>query len=452
MRTSLQLKLGPQLSMTPQLQQAIRLLQYSSLELRDEIQTLVESNTFLEIEEPEVVSAWGDPMVNTLGHTHSLDDDSFQENFLQRTSELPCLKAHLRQQVHLQALTEIERLILTHMIDNLSDDGYFLGSLEEFFHTLPPTLTLHSSMEHLEYCLQHLQQCEPAGVGARTLSECLSIQLHAHFHEHPHYTKAQYLVQECLEYLGKHEYIKLNKRLKWPEATFSAAIKLILSLEPKPGRHFSTTGTEYITPDVLVSKHAGRWIVELNALFTPKVRVNPSYTALIKRADTSRDNQFLKEQFNEARFFLKSLQNRNETLLKVATCIVKRQCAFLEQGEEAMQPLVLQDIAEELQLHESTISRITTRKYIYVPQGIYELKFFFSSHVTTSTGGECSATAIRAFIKKIIAEESRARPISDQYIADLLSQQGICIARRTVAKYREALSIRPSHERKSYSC
>ena len=256
------------------------------------------------------------------------------------------------------------------------------------------------------------------------------------------------LVDEFLDLLASRDFSALKRKTHWEEATLQKAIAVIQSLNPRPGSAISAAEVEYIIPDVSVFKNKGRWVVELNPDATPKIGINASYAGMIKRADKGSDNTFLKNNLQEARWFLKSLQSRNETLLKVSTRIVEHQKGFLEYGEEAMQPLVLHDIAEAVDMHESTISRVTNRKYMHTPRGIFELKYFFSSHVGTNTGGEVSSTAIRALIKKLTAQESPKKPLSDSKIAAILGEQNIKVARRTVAKYRESMSIPPSNERK----
>jgi RNA polymerase sigma-54 factor len=296
--------------------------------------------------------------------------------------------------------------------------------------------------------LKRIQQFDPTGVGARDLAECLLLQLNQLAPDTPRLAQARVLVTEHLDVLAARDFAALKRKLKLSEAELTEVVQLIQSLNPRPGSSVSSESPEYVVPDVLVARKNGRWHVELNAEATPRLRINDTYASLVKRADNSSDNTFLRDNLQEARWFLKSLQSRNETLLKVATKIVEHQRGFLEYGEEAMKPLVLHDIAEAVDMHESTISRVTNRKYMHTPRGIFELKYFFSSHVSTSSGGEVSSTAIRALIKKLTAEENPRKPLSDNKIAAILAQQNINVARRTVAKYRESLSIPPSNERK----
>jgi RNA polymerase sigma-54 factor len=303
-------------------------------------------------------------------------------------------------------------------------------------------------LDEVEAVLRQVQNFDPPGVASRDLGECMLMQLRQFDPDTPWREQAMQVVTEHLDLLAGHDYAQLMRRMKLGEEDMQRVIALIRSLNPRPGSHLSSQRTEYIVPDVYVRKHKGVWRVELNPDVAPKLRINSLYAGMIRRADNSQDNNFLKDNLQEARWLLKSLQSRNETLLKVATCIVEHQRGFLEHGEEAMKALVLHDVAEAVEMHESTISRVTTRKYMHTPRGIFELKYFFSSHVSTASGGECSSTAIRALIKKLIAAEEPKKPLSDNKIASLLEQQGINVARRTVAKYREAMSIPPSNERK----
>jgi RNA polymerase sigma-54 factor len=276
----------------------------------------------------------------------------------------------------------------------------------------------------------------------------MELQLQQYGPDTPWLKEARILIRDHLKLLGNRDFSQLGRRMGLAKDDLQHVIHLIQSLNPRPGSRFSNMEPEYIVPDVYVRKHNDEWRVELNTESIPKLRINRLYANLVKRANNSKDNTYLKDNLQEARWFLKSLQSRHETLLKVANCIVSRQHAFFDYGEEAMKPMVLRSIADEVEMHESTISRVTTRKYMHTPRGIYEFKYFFSSHVSTEAGGECSATAIRAIIKKLVAAENPARPLSDNKIAGILAEQGIKVARRTIAKYRESLSIAPSNERK----
>ncbi|UBM24484.1 RNA polymerase factor sigma-54 [Pseudomonas sp. p1(2021b)] len=494
MKPSLVLKMGQQLTMTPQLQQAIRLLQLSTLDLQQEIQEALESNPMLErqedgddfdnsdpmadnaeskpvaeaqdnsfqestasaetLEEGEwneripnelpVDTAWEDIYQTSASSLPASDDDEW--DFTTRTSTGESLQSHLLWQLNLAPMSDTDRLIAVTLIDSINGQGYLEDSLEEICAGFDPELDIE--LDEVEAVLHRIQQFEPAGIGARNLGECLLLQLRQLPADTPWMAEAQRLVSDFIDLLGSRDYSQLMRRMKLKEDELRQVIELVQSLNPRPGSQIESSEPEYVVPDVIVRKDNDRWLVELNQEAIPRLRVNPQYAGFVRRADTSADNTFMRNQLQEARWFIKSLQSRNETLMKVATQIVEHQRGFLDQGDEAMKPLVLHDIAEAVGMHESTISRVTTQKYMHTPRGIYELKYFFSSHVSTSEGGECSSTAIRAIIKKLVAAENQKKPLSDSKIAGLLEAQGIQVARRTVAKYRESLGIAPSSERK----
>ncbi len=496
MKPSLVLKMGQQLTMTPQLQQAIRLLQLSTLDLQQEIQEALESNPMLERQEegedfdntdtmadsaessqanaqpeppshqeaaPTVDSLdegdWGERIPNELPVDTSWEDiyqtsasslpsnsDDDEWDFTTRTSAGESLQEHLLWQLNLAPMSDTDRLIAVTLIDCINNQGYLEESLEEVLEAFDPELDIE--LDEVEAVLHRIQQFEPAGVGARDLRECLLLQLHQLDSDTPWLSEAKRLTSDYLDLLGSRDYNQLIRRLKLKEDDLRQVIELIQSLNPRPCSQISANEPEYVVPDVIVRKDNERWLVELNQESMPRLRVNPQYAGFVRRADSSADNTFMRNQLQEARWFIKSLQSRNETLMKVASQIVEHQRGFLEYGDEAMKPLVLHDIAEAVGMHESTISRVTTQKFMHTPRGIYELKYFFSSHVSTSEGGECSSTAIRAIIKKLVAAENQKKPLSDSKIAGLLEAQGIQVARRTVAKYRESLGIAPSSERK----
>lgn len=503
MKASLQLKMGQQLTMTPQLQQAIRLLQLSTLDLQQEIQEALESNPMLEVTEDDGGSAsdnqkdqeqdsdlsarkneasdsspdqdgsesqdssddWSDSIPNdlpvdtawedvyqgmpTTSAGGSGGDDDNDYDFESRNSAGETLQDHLLWQLNLTPMSDNDRIIALSIIDGIQPDGYLSNSLEEIQSGLNSDDDEDPiEVDEIAAVLKRLQQFDPPGVAARDLQECLSIQLEQLPKDTPWLPQARLVVGHYLYLLGNRDYAQLMRRSRLKEEDLKQVMMLIQSLNPRPGDSVQSSETEYVIPDVIVRKESGRWRVELNPEIAPRLRVNNSYASLVKRADNSADNNYLKDQLQEARWFIKSLQSRNETLLKVASRIVEHQQGFLEYGEEAMKPLVLHDIAEAVEMHESTISRVTTQKYMHTPRGVFELKYFFSSHVSTDSGGECSSTAIRAIIKKLIAAESPKKPLSDSKIADLLGDQGINVARRTIAKYREAMSIPPSNERK----
>lgn len=469
--------------MTPQLQQAIRLLQLSSIELQTEIQEALETNPLLEVEEnvdfdsdstsqeegdgsqdapvedssqlehndiPEELptdSEWED----TFDHQHvgpaaqgqAIDNDIQRDN---EDESSQSLQEHLLWQMRLTPFTELEQTIAILIIDAIEEDGYLKSTLEEIQQSLGEERD--ADLDEIEAVLHRLQHFDPVGVGARDLRECLLIQLQQFGNETEQRDLLTTLIDQHLDTLAKRDYQQIKRALKINDEQLTDLVKLIQLLNPRPGSQIQVDKTEYIVPDVYVRKINNRWQLSLNPDNAPKLQVADHYAQLIKRADNSADNVYLKNNLQEARWFLKSLQSRNDTLLKVTDAIINRQKDFLDHGDEAMRPLVLHNIAEEVEMHESTISRVTTRKYLHTPRGIYELKYFFSSHVSTDSGGECSATAIRAIIKKLVAAENPRKPLSDSKIADILGDQGVNVARRTIAKYRETLAIPPSNERK----
>lgn len=498
MKPTLVLKMGQQLTMTPQLQQAIRLLQLSSLDLQQEVQEALEANPMLEMaddgdddftasasetasngngDEDITATALPEPVtLEVLDHSHGEEEGNWNEqipselsvdtnwediyqtsasslpsnndddwDFTSRTSSGETLQSHLEWQVNLLPLSETDYQIAVALIDGINADGYLEETLEDIQASLDPELGVE--LDEIEMVLHRIQQLEPVGVGARNLSECLHLQLCQLPDDTPMLEQAKRVVRDYLELLGSRDFAQLMRRTRLKEDQLRQVIELIQSLNPRPGGEIASGDAEYVIPDVIVRRDHNSWIVELNQEAAPRVRVNTHYASLVKRADSSEDNTYLRNHLQEARWFIKSLQSRNETLLKVATQIVEHQRGFLEHGEVAMKPLVLADIAEAVGMHESTISRVTTQKYMHTPRGIYELKYFFSSHVSGDSG-EVSSTAIRALIKKLVAEENPKKPLSDSKIAGLLEEQGIQVARRTIAKYRESLNIASSSERK----
>ena len=506
MKQSLQLRVGQSLTMTPQLQQAIRLLQLSTLELQTEIQEVLESNPMLEVEEESsspdpledskqkaddskdengnqsetidgievtdlqndaaaqdvdlnssqdmpdelpVDSQWDDIYEPTLSNTaaSSGDDDKAREFLENQCSTDGALIDHLLDQLLVTTMSDVDRTIALAIIDGIDEDGYLQESAEDIHAGLVDDLEI--DLDEVEAVLHLIQHFDPIGIAARDLKECLLLQMEAFkINELPVLKKARQIVKDHLDLLGNHDYAKLKRYNRITDDELADIIRFIQTLNPKPGGNISLSSTQYVVPDVFVTKTDGRWNVRLNGETAPKLRINPTYASYIQRGKQSDDNTFMKNNMQEARWFIKSLQSRNETLMRVATSIVEHQRTFLDYGEEGMKPLVLREIAEELELHESTISRVTTQKYMHTPKGVFEFKYFFSSHVGTSDGGECSATAIRAMIKKLIESEEPRKPLSDNKIANLLVDQGINVARRTVAKYREAMMIPPSNERK----
>ncbi|GGE57352.1 RNA polymerase sigma-54 factor [Streptosporangium jomthongense] len=505
MKASLQLKLGQSLTMTPQLQQAIRLLQLSTLDLQQEIQEALDSNPLLETAEDDqaesatpdaeqnqdtapdetsadtvtdssaadwdenengpdwqseneipdtlpddlpVDTAWEDVYQSAPAPATRNDDES-DHDFETRNSPSETLRDHLEWQLNLTPLSERDQAIAHALLDAVDERGYLTSPVEDIYAGLADDSDEDPlELDEVEAVLRRLQHFDPPGVFARDLQDCLLIQLNQLPPETPWLAQARLVITHYINLLGNRDYAQLLRRSRLKEDQLRHVLALITGLNPQPGDIIDRTEPDYVIPDVIVRKHNGRWRVELNPEIAPRIRVNASYASLIRRADSSADNTYLRDQLQEAKWFIKSLQSRNETLLKVATRIVEYQQGFLDHGEEAMKPLILSDIAQLVEMHESTISRVTTQKYMHTPRGIFELKYFFSSHVSTDEGGECSSTAIRAMIKKLVAAETPRKPLSDSKIAAMLGEQGIKVARRTVAKYREAMHIPPSNERK----
>lgn len=462
MKPSLQLSINQQLTLTPQLQQAIRLLQLSTVDLQQEIQQIVESNPMLESTPNEEKDEsrtenkqnqdefadfqWSQLYSNQNKRTNFDDIDFNYENLHCTTTNL---QDHLRWQLDLTPMSDVDRVIATSIIDAIDDDGFLTLPLTEL-HTSLDSDSHPLDLEEIEVVRHRLQHFDPVGCASNNLAETLLIQLEQ-LPDNAEVDLAKRIIRNNIELLGQHNYRQIMKNHHANETSLDKALQIIQRLNPKPGSLIQQDVTEYIIPDITVKKIENVWQVALNPNTLPRLSINNHYASLIQRADNSADNQFLKNNLQEARWFLKSIQSRQETLLKVARCIVEYQQDFLEHGDEAMKPLILNDVALALDMHESTISRVTTQKFMHTPRGVFELKYFFSSHVTTVTGGECSSTAIRAVIKKLIAGENRKKPLSDSKIAELIGGQGIQVARRTVAKYREAMGIAPSNERKSIS-
>ncbi|MGK7250362.1 RNA polymerase factor sigma-54 [Acinetobacter oleivorans] len=479
MKLSVGLKVANSLSLTPQLQQAIRLLQLSSLELEQEIQIQLDSNPLLEkIEEESITESLSaleskdsDDLTTKLNANHLPDDlpvdtdwddiythqstalatPEFEEREDNRQVQLS-LKEHILEQVNLLHFSKIDQLIAYCIVDVLDDKGFLDAEIEEIILAAQQLLNEMDIEEDIEedevlVVLKHIQRLDPLGIGSRNLAECLKIQLEFLPKDIEYLNEAKSLLQ-YYELLIANDLNKLLKQTGLTKDQLKFAINLLKTLKPYPGMDFDKQESDYQIPDVVVSKKDLHWQVQLNPDVLPKLRINSFYSSMIRRADQSEDNLYLRNQMLEAKNFIKSIDERHKTLLKVASCIVEHQKAFLEIGAEAMKPLVLRDVAEEVELHESTVSRVTTNKYMLTPRGLFELKYFFSSHVGTTAGGEASSTAIRAMIKKLVASENPRKPLSDNVIATLLKDEGIEVARRTVAKYRESLHIPSSSERK----
>ncbi len=468
MKHSLQLKLGQSLALTPQLQQSIRLLQLSTLELQQEVKQLIQDNPLLEIEDDEesenqnsLEETGGEKQNLDQGHENLRNDDEWHpedrtENYGKPSSDIPSeetqassrvgsLSDHLAEQLTLAKISEYEKQIVLYLIGNLDENGFLKEDLSELLDALPTELNI--SQYEIEMALQNLQALGPAGIGARNLSECLKLQLDHITDDTPHKKLATILVTEQLDALAARDYGKLKRFLRCDDKTLKETQKLIQSLNPRPGSAFNDSETRYITPDVFVKKINSKWTVSLNVAAKPKLKINQIYADILKE-NKGENFQTIKNQLTDAKWFIKNIEQRYETILRVSQAIVDQQYNFFEYGDLGMQPLVLREIASKLDLHESTISRVTTQKYMMTPRGILELKYFFGSHVTTQSGSSYSSTAIRALIKKIVEEEDKRKPASDSQISKILASQGIVVARRTVAKYRESLQILPVNLRK----
>ncbi|MGJ8691066.1 MAG: RNA polymerase factor sigma-54 [Thalassotalea sp.] len=500
MRPSLQLRIGQQLTMTPQLQQAIRLLQLSTLDLQQEIQEALDTNPLLEVDEtpqtnhedkpdnleeafsasvkvtetaqqqdgsedaspssdevtssdamekndiPEELSmdtTWDD---NYSAGTSSGSSGTLSEDFTYQGETTDSIQDHLRWQMELTPFSDTDRTIAMAIIDGIDDAGYLTISAEQVLESMGDE---EVELDEVEAVLKRINMFDPIGVGARSVPECLLIQLNQFDKSTPYLAETKKIVANHIDLLGNRDYRQLMRKTRLKEPQLKEVMKLIQSLDPRPGDSVIKSDEQYVIPDVSVEKKNGRWVVELNPDSAPKLSINQQYAAMTKTMKTTDDSQFMRSNLQDAKWFIKSLESRNDTLLKVSNCIVQRQQGFFEHGAESMKPMVLNDIAEAVEMHESTISRVTTQKYMHTPRGIFELKYFFSSHVSTENGGECSSTAIRALIKKLVSAETPSKPLSDSKMAEILADQGINVARRTIAKYRESLSIPPSNQRKS---
>ena len=467
LKPSLQLKLGQQLTMTSQLQQAIRLLQLPALELQAHIRELLESNVMLEPDEGEatgtyetVVTAgesqappraenavevldegWGERSVGQSETPWSSDEDERQQEFADTAGE--SLQEHLLWQLELASLAPRELAVARGIVDAISDDGYLTESLDEIAQTLRPEV--ECATEEVAAVLAIVQALDPPGVGARSVGECIELQLRQLDPATPGYALALQIARHHLALVAERELSLLRRELRATEDEITAALALVRSCHPRPGSTVSAGSAEYVVPDVFVRRTEHGWGVEINPATLPRVRLNQSYASLIGR---NASHATMRAQLQEARWLLKSLEIRHETLMKVARSIVERQTAFLEEGDEHMRPMILKDIAEAVEMHESTISRVTSAKYMHTPRGVFELRYFFSSQVEGADGSGTPSTAIRAKIRKLVKEEDPEAPLSDGRIAELLSAEGIPVARRTVAKYRETMGLAPSNERR----
>ncbi len=475
MKPALQLRQSQQLLLTPQLQQAIKLLQLSTLEINQESARLLDENPFLEREddngnqtysgsgggtdtvsssstgespatEPEAradSNEWPEP---SFSFASSASPDDEDESYGEVAADKPSMREHLLWQLNMSTLNARDKKIVGLLIDALDENAYLSQPLEEIVELLPQELDI--TLDDLETALVQLQHLDEPGIGARNLSECLALQLQATPEDVPGRDLALILVAHHLDLLAARDFNKLKKSLRCDDDALRCAQDLIVHLQPKPGMAFEQRAADYVVPDVLVERHGGIWRARLNPEAMPRLRVNQVYANIMQRRGDG-NAQGMVTQLQEARWFIKNLQQRFETILRVAQAIVERQRQFFEHGDIAMRPLVLREIADQLELHESTISRVTTQKFMHTPRGIFEFKYFFGSGLATEAGGACSSTAIRALIKQMVSEEDARHPLTDSRMAEILVRQGIIVARRTVAKYRESMNILPVNLRKS---
>ena len=484
MKATLQLRISQQLTLTPQLQQAIRLLQLSTQDMHQEVARMLEENPMLEVaeesangiyspgapstesrsattaNEPEQAAREDDRGADDFGPDtfgnepadwntgggamRSTDDED--ETYPEQAAEQASLRAHLHSQLSTNSLDGKDRKVVGLLIDALDENGYLAQDLEELVALLPAELEI--TLDDLETALVQLQHLDQPGLGARNLAECLALQLKAMPEDTPQRDLAIRLVCHHLDLVAAHDFSKIKKLLRCSDDELRAAQLLITALNPKPGTEFGQNVADYVMPDVVVEKYKNKWRARLNVEAMPKLRVNQIYASILQQR-TDKNTSQLATQLQEAKWLIKNLQQRFDTILRVAQAIVERQVNFFEHGEIGMRPLVLREIAEELELHESTISRSTTQKFMLTPRGIYEFKHFFCSSLSTEAGGTCSSTAIRELIKQLVSAEDGHKPLTDSRMAEILAQQGIVVARRTVAKYRDALRILPVNLRKS---
>lgn len=485
MKPTLQLKLSHQLKLTPKLQQSIRLLQLSTIELNEEIERIVQENPLLELQEASFDSVNDDSSDSSSENHNDLESENealrtdnsedsapFEEEYANKEEAQQdefithsafensdfdgpqiaaspiTLREHLLAQVACsKKITEFTKKIASLLIDSLDDDGYLTQSLDELHAFLQTELDINR--DDLVIALKHIQKLDPSGVGAQDLQECLALQLQSMPEKTLYRNEAHAIISNYLHIWAAHDYGQIKKILGYDDKTLQGVQKLITQLNPKPGEQFSASIERYVIPDIIVRRKNGAWIAELNNAALPRLTIHHLYANILNQTQSGSENG-LSGQLTEAKWIIRNVQQRAQTILNVATAIVTRQQQFFEHGEVAMRPLVLREIAEVLNLHESTVSRVTTQKFMHTPRGIFELKYFFGSHLATDTGGACSATAIRALIKELIQQENAKKPLSDSKIATILTQQGIIVARRTIAKYREILQIPPANLRKSF--
>jgi len=475
MKPTLQLRVSQHLTLTPQLQQAIRLLQLSTLDMHQEVAQLLEDNPMLEVADepvstvfqgdaPGTVSASKTEPEKSSSEDKGADDfgneasdwntasgpgrstDDEDDNYPEQAAEQATLREHLFGELTTSSLDDRDRKVVGLLIDALDENGYLVQDLEELASLLPAELEI--TLDDLETALVQLQHLDQPGLAARHLGECLALQLKALPEDTPQRNLAIRLVTHHLDLLAAHDFNKIKRLLHCSDEELRTAQHLITSMNPKPGAEFGQSVSDYVIPDVIVEKHKDKWCARINIEAMPKLRVNQIYANILQKRDGNNSSQ-LSTQLQEAKWLIKNLQQRFDTILRVAQAIVERQTNFFEHGEIGMRPLVLREIADELELHESTVSRSTTQKFMLSPRGIYEFKHFFGSGLATESGGTCSSTAIRELIKQLVSEEDQRKPLTDSRMSEILAQQGIVVARRTIAKYRDALRILPVNLRKS---
>jgi len=477
MKPALQLRLSQQLTLTPQLQQALRLLQLSTQDMHQEVARMLEENPMLEASEDFSTSAFTTETRTTAATTTDTDeappphdddretgsfdnepsdwstnggitrsDDDEDDTRFEQAALESTLREHLHRQLTTSSLDNNDRQVVGMLIDALDENGYLAQNLDEIEALLPAELEI--TLDDLETALVQLQHLDLPGLGARHLGECLALQLKALAEETPQRDLAIRLVSQHLDLLAAHDFTKIKRALRCSDDELRIAQQLIIGLNPKPGTEFGQTVADFVIPDIVVEKYKNKWRARLNIEAMPKLRVNQIYAGILQQRDAKNSSQ-LSTQLQEARWLIKNLQQRFDTILRVAQAIVERQVEFLEHGEISMRPLVLREIADELGMHESTVSRSTTQKFMLTPRGIYEFKHFFGSGLATESGGTCSSTAIRELIKQLVSEEDTHKPLTDSRMSEILAQQGIVVARRTIAKYRDALRILPVNLRKS---
>jgi RNA polymerase sigma-54 factor len=483
MKPTLQLRISQQLTLTPQLQQAIRLLQLSTQDMHQEVARLLEENPMLEAAEESATGTFSPDVSSLPAHSAATPDepqaaqtddrgaddfgpdtfgnepadwntgggamrstDDEDEAYPEQAAEQASLREHLHSQLTTSSIDDKDRKVVGLLIDALDENGYLAQDLEELAGLLPGELEI--TLDDLETALVQLQHLDQPGLGARNLGECLALQLKALPEDTPQRDLAIRLASHHLDLVAAHDFSKIKKLLRCSDDELRTAQHLITCLNPKPGAEFGQSVADYVVPDVIVEKHKNKWRARLNAEAMPKLRVNQIYANILQQRSDKNSSQ-LAIQLQEAKWLIKNLEQRFDTILRVAQAIVERQANFFEHGEIGMRPLVLREIADELELHESTISRSTTQKFMRTPRGIYEFKHFFGSGLATESGGTCSSTAIRELIKQLVSAEDAHKPLTDSRMSEILAQQGIVVARRTIAKYRESMRILPVNLRKS---